>query len=234
MPKRKYKKKAQFINENNIKIVINSEPKKRKVRRRRRKPKALMNRVNNLRFKNTLKPILSNIPLSTQIIHQDKLTTDGLKESNIKTTEALKQLTNFMTTNMGRTNNYPQLPSTDTPIIEEKEDMKQSEDEKKQVIHTPTQRDFFTPRRTDSDNEEVDSDIIEAENLWMNILRGSSSRNDFGKVLRSNAKLRKAVYGKAMSDSSKKKSANRDKQIDEILDRVPSRRGKHLRSSRKK
>ena len=70
--------------------------------------------------------MLSNIPLSTQIIHQDKL-----KESNIRTTEALKQLTNFMTSNMGRQNTYPQIDNS--PVIQEIEDeeYKQIEDVKK-------------------------------------------------------------------------------------------------------
>ena len=97
MPKRK-SKKTQLTNKNTINIVINEKPK----RRRRRRPKALMNSVHNLRFRNNLKPILSYYPLSTQMFHQDKLTTEGLIESNIKTTEALKKLTEFMTSNMGQ------------------------------------------------------------------------------------------------------------------------------------
>ena len=97
MPKRK---STQLTNKNTINIVINENPKRR--RRRRRRPKALMNSVNNLRFSNNLKPILSYYPLSAQMFHQDKLTTEGLKESHIKTTEYLKKLTDFMTSNMGQ------------------------------------------------------------------------------------------------------------------------------------
>ena len=107
MPKRK---STQLTNKNTINIVINEKPKRR--RRRRRRPKALMNSVNNLRFSNNLKPILSYQPLSYQMFHQDRLTTEGLKESQIRTTEALQRLTEFMAANMGQ--------RRDEGVIEEK------------------------------------------------------------------------------------------------------------------
>ena len=180
MPKRK-SKNAQFINENNIKIVVNTEPKKRRRRRRKRKPKAIMNSINNLRFRNNLKPVLSNIPLSTQIIHQDKLTTDGLKESNIRTTEALKQLTNFMTSNMGRQNTYPQIDNS--PVIQEIEDeeYKQIEDVKKTPKKKNKKEEFFTPfpMKLDNEEDEIDTFEVEVQDTWRDILTGVESRDFF-------------------------------------------------------
>jgi len=231
--KRKYTKKAQFINENNIKIVVNSEPKKTRRRRRRRRPKASIDRVNNLNMNNQLKPLLNNYPLSKQMFHQDKLTTDGLKESNIKTTEALKQLTNFMTTNMGRRKSYPSLEDKE----EEYEDMKQLEDgkvddddEKVMLTPTPKQREqaFFTPSPEESDNEEVDTNQIEIENLWKDILIGKQNRTHYRRRLESNAELRKAVYNKAMKGSSKNRTTDRGQQINVILKSLASQQGAHF------
>jgi len=246
--KRKYTKKAQFINENNIKIVVNSEPKKTR-RRRRRRPKASIDRVNNLRMNNQLKPLLNNYPLSKQMFHQDKLTTDGLKESNIKTTEALKQLTNFMTTNMGRRKSYPSLEDKEeeydgSPFvdeIEDNEDMKQLEDgsvdDDEKVPSTSRQSQSkheleFYP----SNNEGVDASIIEAENKWIEISTGKTTRDKMTKFLRKkeNSKLRKNLYEKAMVSSSKGRTKKRDEQIMVILEDVPSLKGAHLKKENKK
>ena len=226
--------RTQFINRNNIRIVINNEQPKKRRRRRRRKPKASIDRVNNLRFNNNLKPVLSHIPLSTQVIHQDKLTTEGLKESHVRTTQALKQLTDYMTTHMGQP--YRGLP--DTPTIEEVEDrppprqLEERPETKTPVGEREGVETFFTPSPTESD-EEIDADDIEASNLWRDILLGKDTKTNYRSRLQRNAKLRRNVYEKMLSGSERNRVDGRDTQIKHILESIGSRRGDHLRKKRR-